>query len=565
MADIILTNMSRIREDASFRNYSTDDMGVIKGRYTNEAPVKYLVNSIYHSEPDAVCSIIAITTQEAREAFVAFRQTMKRYCKRNNYGNLSIESVMYDGKFGTVIDEIIKRTKRGDKIYIDTTGGFRDSVYILMAVVRILEYSGIRLEKAVYAVYNARSPKDNRIIDITGTYDMFDLINAANSFISLGNSDELESFFCGSDNYHIKKAIDVMNRFSDEVALCRTSKLDRLMTELNEILVNLQDLSTVKEDEILFKSISGVIREKFGVRDGRKIDYIDVIRWCLDNKMIQQAVTIYVEKMPEFLFQEGFLTYDEEKVDKSVFQKTFDEYYNLLYNGFLKQTTSITFSPYPIGNVLLRLKKNSKNAYKALCNADSIDDLSMKDQLTEDEKRGIQNLLFVKNAVFSGPNTKRPAESITSSSQHEGFRAFAESGIFSKASNTEAFVNMLLKNEQLISLIQGEFTPYEPRVWNCNDINVVVHLERVLNENNGMYAIRSDIGYDDMKHILQHLIYVKRYVRNALNHASEKNGLVAEYKEYFGGIGYNVDTELSVREIANVLRDAITLIRKYTA
>ena len=582
MSNIVLTNISRMRKGFPFQNYHTDDMGIIRGRYTNEAPVKYLLGSIYKGSLDTDCTIIAVTTPEAQEAFVAFRKTIRRYCQRNNYTNLSIESITYDKNFGTVIAEIINRVKKEDRVYIDTTGGFRDSVYILMASVRILEYSGVRLEKAVYSVLNNFKPpkksqndtpmvskrkpkKPNRIDDITDTYNMFDLINAANSFTSFGNSEELANFFSVCHNSDIKKAIDVMSRFSDEVTLCRTSNLNSLLSELNEILANIQNMHTNVETEILFKSLSGVIREKLGARNGEEIDYLDVITWCLDNRMIQQAVTIYVEKMPEFLFSKKILSYNPANVKIDAFPKTFDIYYNLLYNGFLKLTTSITLSPYPIGNLLFRLKKDDSAVYKEICTVNSINDLSIKDQLTQDERRGILNLIRAKNALFSEPNVRRTAEEIESKKQNTKLRSFADTDIFdSAATTTEAFVNGLLKKKEYVCLLQGEYTSYTPKVWDAADINVVEHLERTLNENKNMYSVSSKVEADDMKEMLRNLIFVKRYVRNALNHASEERHLADEYDEYFSGVRYDATAELSVTEIETVIRKAVDLIRRIT-
>lgn len=582
LSNIILTNISRMRKGFPFQNYHTDDMEIIRGRYTNEAPVKYLLNSIYKGVSGADCTIIAITTPEAQEAFIAFRKTIRRYCKRNNYSNLSIESITYDKNFGTVIAEIINMVKKEDRVYIDTTGGFRDSVYILMASVRILEYSGVKLEKAVYSVLNNFKPpkksqdvspefpkkkvkKHNRIDDITATYNMFNLINAANSFTSFGNAEELTDFFAESHNSEIKKAIDVMKRFSNEVALCRTSNLNDLICELNEILTNIQTMDTDDESEILFKSISGVIREKLGASAREEIDCLDIITWCLDNRMIQQAVTIYVERIPEYLFGSKILVYNPKKVNTADFRKDFDIYYNLLYNGFLKLTTSITLSKYPVGNLLLRLKRDNLIIYREICSINSINDLSIKEQLTQDEWRGILNLIRVKNVLFSEPGIRRTAEETESKRQKNKLRDFAESDIFETAApNTEAFVNGLLKENEYIHLLQGECAPYNPRVWGVADINVVEHLERVLSENNDMYSVRSHVDLNDVKELLRHLIYVKRYIRNALNHASEERHIADEYDEYFGGMGYNVSTELSVKEIEFVIRKAVNLIRKIT-
>lgn len=582
MSNIILTNISRMRKGFPFQNYHTDDMEIIRGRYTNEAPVKYLLNSIYKGVSGTDCTIIAVTTPEAQEAFIAFRKTIRRYCKRNNYSNISIESITYDKNFGTVIAEIINRVKKEDHVYIDTTGGFRDSVYILMASVRILEYSGVKLEKAVYSVLNNFKPpkknqdgspklpkkkaqKPNRIDDITATYNMFNLINAANSFTSFGNAEELTAFFSESCSSDIKKAIDVMSRFSNEVALCRTSNLNNLISELNEILTNIQTMDTDDESEILFKSISGVIREKLGASAGEEIDCLDIITWCLDNRMIQQAVTIYVERIPEYLFVSKILVYNPGKVNVAGFRKDFDIYYNLLYNGFLKLTTSITLSIYPVGNLLLRLKRSNPTIYKEICALTSINDLSVKDQLTPDERKGLLNLIRVKNALFAESNVRRTSEEIANRKQNTKLHNFANSSIFeSMATTAEAFVNGLLKEKEYIRLLQGEYTAYEPRVWAAADINVVEHLERVLSENNDIYSVRSHVDLNDVKELLRHLIYVKRYIRNTLNHASQERYIADEYDEYFGKMGYNVSTELSVKEIESVIRKAVNLIRKIT-
>lgn len=563
MSDIILTNISRIRKGASFGSYHTNDMGTIRGRYTNEAPVKYLLKTIYKNTSVTSCTVIAVTTPEAQEAFSAFRKTVRGYCRRNNFQNLSIEKITFDKNFAAVIAEIIKTVDRGDRVYIDATGGFRDTIYLIMAAVRIMEYSGVKLEKAVYSNYG---PPNNHIDDITDIYNMFDLINAANSFTSFGNSDELASFFSECSNSEIKRAIDVMSRFSDEVTLCRTSGLNELIKELNAILTSIQKIDTGADSEILFKGIlGGVIREKFGAEDGKEINYLDVITWCLDNRMIQQAVTIYVEKIPEFLFGTKILSYNPLNVDTSSLPKNFDIYYNLLYNGFLKLTTDITLSPYPLGNLLLRLRNDRLDVYNELCSVRNINDLSIRDSLTQNERRGVMNLIRVKNAVFDEDNHKRSDEDIERKKRNDKLQAFAGSDIFeAKSTSTDAFVNELLKKKEYICLLQGEFTPNEPKVWEAADINAVEHLKRVLEQNNDKYSIGSEVNTEDMQSLLRQLIYVKRYIRNSLNHASEENRISDEYYEYFSAHGYNVDSELSVEEIGSVIRNAVNLIKKIT-
>ena len=154
------------------------------------------------------------------------------------------------------------------------------------------------------------------IKDIRNVYNMFNLINAANSFASFGNSKEFASFFKDSDNPDIKSVIDVMNEFSDEIALCRTAKLSKTLMDLNTKLNKIQTLGDVSENELMFKSLIGMIRNKFGFEMDGTIEYTDVIKWCLDNRMIQQAVTLYVEKMPEFIFNKEIIRYNKELIVK---------------------------------------------------------------------------------------------------------------------------------------------------------------------------------------------------------------------------------------------------------
>ncbi|WP_024861861.1 TM1812 family CRISPR-associated protein [Ruminococcus flavefaciens] len=559
MRNIIITNISALPQKEPQINSYTSDIGEFTGKYTNEAPIKYLM-SYLNNKREKADIIIAVRTAEANSAYTLFEEAVRAYADEISSSRPEMIPIdTSETELEKTIDAIISHVNENDKVLIDTTGGFRNSSYLLMAVVRFLEYAGIGLTKAIYAKFH----DERKIIDITDTYRMFDLINAVNTFSIMGNSRELESYFANQDNEVVKQTIAAMNSFSDEISLCRTSKLDTVLKTLNDRLNELSELHTDSKDVILLKSLSEKIRNKFGCNN--KIEYPDVVKWCLDNRLIQQAVTIYVEKMPEYLFSTKVLSYDPKNINTGSFQKNFDIYYNLLYNGLLRLTSSITFSQYPVGNLLLRLKRDNSTVYREICTVNNINDLSIKNQLTQDERRGILNLIRVKNAIFSEPNVRRTVDDIESKKQNTKLRDFADTDIFEiMATTTEAFVNVLLKEKEYIRLLQGEFTPYAPRVWTAADINVVEHLERVLSENKDMYSFSSEIDYNYIKELLRHLIYVKRYVRNALNHASEERHVTDEYDEYFRGMGYNVSAELSVTEIEPFLRKAVDLIIKIT-
>lgn len=41
----------------------------------------------------------------------------------------------------------------------------------------------------------------------------------------------------------------------------------------------------------------------------------NIIRWCLDNSLIQQAITLYVEKMPSYYFSQGIIKRSEDDTE----------------------------------------------------------------------------------------------------------------------------------------------------------------------------------------------------------------------------------------------------------
>ena len=559
MKNVILTNLSTFNDKAVSGKYDSD-IGVIEGTQTNDAPMKYLLR--YLSDKAEDIKIIAIVTEEADSSFLNLEGVIEAF-RAESSKNIKIKKVsVCEDKIEASVGEIVAEFSAGDNVFVDTTGGFRSSIYLLMAVIRVLEYSGISVSKAIYSKFSRNNESANRIVDVTGQYRMFELINSVNSFSNFGNSYELEAFFSFSDNEAIRETISAMNDFSDAISVCRTADLSAILERLNNALEVLQNTKLESMDMLLFQQLISLIRKKFYMENNR-LEYPSIVKWCLDNRLIQQAVTIYVEKMPEYLFSTKVLSYDPTSVNTGSFSKNFDIYYNLLYNGLLKLTTSITFSQYPVGNLLFRLKRDDPAGYREICTVNSINDLSIKDQLTQDERRGILNLIRVKNAIFSGPNVKRTAEEIESRKQNSKLRDFVDTDIFdSMATTSEAFVNGLLKEKRYIHLLQGEFSPYVPRVWAAADLNVVEHLERVVSENKGMYSFNSKIDNNYMKELLRNLIYVKRYVRNALNHASEERHITEEYDEYFREMGYNVSAELSVAEIESLLRKAVDLIIK---
>ena len=48
-----------------------------------------------------------------------------------------------------------------------------------------------------------------------------------------------------------------------------------------------------------------LIRKKFGMGDEGNLSYLQLISWCVENNMLQQALVLYIEKMPEYYVEKG--------------------------------------------------------------------------------------------------------------------------------------------------------------------------------------------------------------------------------------------------------------------
>ena len=565
MRNVILTNLSALPKVIPETSFYASDVGEIEGRYTNEAPIKYLMSYIGRSGGDTDL-IITVRTPEAISSYDKFVEYVTAYAEENGYPVPEIVPIdTSENEFEETINRIVSLFYENDSVYIDTTGGLRNSSYLLMAVVRLLEYAGIGLTKAVYTKY----PDEKKIIDITDTYRMFDLINAVNTFSKMGNSCELEKYFSDETNTTVKDTIAAMNRFSDELILCRTSQLNNVLETLNDKLDELSALDADSRDIILLKSLARTIKEKFGGSKGR-IGYPDVVRWCLDNRMIQQAVTIYVEKMPEYLYKKGYYTVDEKKF-QMIKEKNADThndlYSELLYNNFLKEFalvySRISDIFHDVVNVLPLDDHGSKgNIYwiaKALIECPGHNEFIKrvppkiyKQYELDNVSTELRRFFKIRNALYNHlNNTRRSKEDIEK--RLEDFpetREILQKKMSALPASIDNFINSVDNDKKLAQAI------FRPKMI-CKEERLDSLDSIIESSQNTNYGLTDRLPRQQLQAIFRDIYYAKTFIRNKLNHASEEESVSDEVKDYFTSRGYPADTELDVNTISKFLYSAI--------
>lgn len=552
MKNILILNISISPSTVPDEQTYTSDVGDISGVYTNDAPAKYIIKSLFNSGY-TLDRIVCVTTKEAQKAYMLYRSMIENYCSSLGCAVPDIREVTgsFEGNnIAAIVRDVLAYIENDDRIYIDTTGGARNSSYMLMFMTRFLEYEGIRLEKAVYSVLDKNNSANNKITDVTELYNMFDLINAANTFTSFGNADELAEVFRKSDNQNIISVINALTDFADSVTLCQTN-LSEVLERLNHSLSSvIPDTETDDPREILFCRIVDVIRRKFNITDSKPdIDYPDIIRWCIDNNLIQQAITIYSEKIPEYLYRKKYFIPSDKILE--YFIKKLSCYsleYELFYKGLLNTipNTHIIKAIQIVlhDKIMTDIVSKSSTLMMAVGQSDELRKLIQPDAKLQSD---FTTLFKVKNAMFGTNGARLSAMDIERNfNQNPELRSMKgaaklKSGVFS------GYMKELCTRPDIQKLL---FKKTSEQTY------IISHFEEMLC-NNEDFRLSDDITVSNMKDIINDSLYIKKWIRNVVNHAADESDSGGKLKEYFESLGYSVSDSFRVSDIKKIITEAL--------
>lgn len=311
---------------------------IFNGRQTNEAPVNCLISlaeadAKIHNRKKAFDKILCIGTKEVFEnkawegktTYQLFEERLKAYCKKQNINSdfeiCRIEYNMKDEEkndptterramyiYGQISDALNIKSpeKKKTYVYVDYTGGFRDISFLMTSIIRYLEFADIECKKIVYSNLSKSDESKNRIYELNCIYDMYQMINGVSEFVSTGNAVQLGKLF---EKENTPDLINAIIEFSNSMAVCDMSKIDQTVNDMAKLTEEVQEEHNSVYYE-MFQSMIPMIREKMRLKEvvkQGKINYPVLIDWCTDNGLIQQATTLYVEKMPFYYNEKGLL------------------------------------------------------------------------------------------------------------------------------------------------------------------------------------------------------------------------------------------------------------------
>lgn len=282
MSKKIILFLSDLKENAQERSYDCPDGTQVTGTQTNEAPVKYLL----HTHP-GIDEVLCIVTEKAQPAFEVLERTVRDQAPRARVTRIPFDEGM-DFSSGPLA-RIMEAVKKGDEILLETTGGLRDAVMQLLLVSRALSFSGIPTVGAVYANFGA-----GRIVDCSHLIGLFDMVGGMQELAGFGSVKTLRDYYGGTAEPEVKTLLDAMEGLQEDITLCRTGKLDGRIKAFNAAIEAAGGCA-----DPLFRALLPAFRAKFG----KKLNIPGVIRWCINSDMLQQALTIYKERIPAYILR----------------------------------------------------------------------------------------------------------------------------------------------------------------------------------------------------------------------------------------------------------------------
>ena len=355
LSKIALDNSSGKPRETEYSNIGKDKICVS----TNESAIKYLLNqgitfdNIIMFQTDAVKATLKaprpakykpdLFQRNEKNEYLEDGQiwTSADYFRRRmlpcikNYDDLLVhidyiesepidKAMFYISQMADKIIEAVKGSSFDEVvIHADFTGGMRHANVMMLVLLRLAQYRGIRIGKILYSNY------ENQIVEEANTiYNLFDMISGIDEFVNFGSINTINRYFSKLENKstELENLLTAMKNFAEQIRLCHRGKLVNAVIALRQAAKQFENAELPKEniqETIMKKLLHQRIYEEYqdlfadDIDDINDIDDLTLIEWCLNHDYLQQALTLYVERIPQVLTQTNkCITIAEEHYDR---------------------------------------------------------------------------------------------------------------------------------------------------------------------------------------------------------------------------------------------------------
>ena len=520
--------------------------------HTNESILKCVVELENVKQTGGLNRIIALVSNKALTAVDEkygnltsveyYSNQARELCSNVEIVLVNIEDDNNHGRdISAILSDICKNIQTYDVVYIDSAGGLRTISNVVQILTKILKYKGIENPCTLYSDIQ----NEGFITDTSSFNKITDLADAFNEFMTTGKADQLQQCFSSVENKEpYSSLVQSMVDFSDHIRLGNVERLDSVIKKLSGDIQNcMEDTSTDSMEGVIVHQFLPVIEDKLIGNQKEGVDYVRIIDWCIDNMLIQQALTLFVEKIPIYLFDKKIVSYKGSR------EKAKNDYKNNAKPGInaAEWETNVFYTD------ILKAKEEKQGK----CAAASHPDV-----------QNFKELLETKD------------ESKASFEVKEAYRVlFTFKRNFPKSDDTSLLADRIRKHIDKHKDTAKEFWQFYRSIKNepttLADIlglsfakkessdktlaNKFEAIEKMKNQGSANDDFCFKVTIDRIVSIYYAYIYAKA-LRNRINHASSEENLIDEQKSILEAEGYDFSAE-NLKIIAKNLRLAVNSIK----
>ena len=246
-------------------------------------------------------------------------------------------------------------------VYVDMTGGFRSFPMYLLFILNVLEKRGIEIKKILYSQMDYKKGFVN-VDDLTLLLKTQNFTNGIHEFIKFGSAQELSEYLnTGLDQdtlpeYRkvIKEFVDTVENFAEAITISNRNQFEQAIGDIKATWMELEKIEVDNEEIDEIEKIDPVDEEDKRLEELKKVEdrrkkrkinllktfeprihseyklvwdnpnHLSYIKWCRDHNFIQQALTLYIELIPEILFEKNEYGSILECIDEKALRKSYD-------------------------------------------------------------------------------------------------------------------------------------------------------------------------------------------------------------------------------------------------
>ncbi len=290
-----------------------------KTQITNESAVRYLLKDF------PVDKVFVFASKKVRDTLLNVEGTPQTHLQYSlerlkkflpdddryfvfdyNEDGSGEENLKSVAKMAGIIQKFVSDEK-GVKLHVDLTGGMRHVNMMMLELTRLLEYSGLKIDKILYSNRD-NNTETGRVEEIQNVYDLFQLMAGVEEFVNFGSVKALKNYYKGKKiSEPLAKLLDAMKIFADAIKLCHYGQFNAAIENLHDAVKDFKPTDDI-EDVLMNTFIARIRKDYADLIFPRQKDDLRIIRWCLDNDYLQQALILYTERIPEYLGEKGLIT-----------------------------------------------------------------------------------------------------------------------------------------------------------------------------------------------------------------------------------------------------------------